>query len=77
MKTLHIAIENDQCHLVTEDKFDFDEILGVAISMIRGTMERAAGDNQELKKELYSRVNYQVSSMLTEFIPDTSWLKPE
>lgn len=76
MKTIHIAIQDEQCHLYTEDTFDFDEMLGVCISMMRGVMERAAGDDLVLKKELYSRVNYQVSSMLTEYIPDSTWLKP-
>lgn len=76
MKTLHLAIQDEQLTTITEDQFDFDEILGIATALIHGVMERAAGDDLTLKKELYSRVNFRISSMLTEFIPDLTWLEP-
>lgn len=76
MKTIHLAIQDEQLTTYTQDQFDFDEMLGVATSLIQGVMERAAGDDMVLKKELYSRVNHRISSMLTEFVPDSSWLEP-
>ena len=76
MKTLHLAIQDEQLTTITEDQFDFDEILGIVTALIHGVMERAAGDDLTLKKELYSRVNFRISTMLTEFIPDLTWLEP-
>lgn len=77
MKTIHLAINEDrELIMATEDQFDFDEMLGVACALLQGVMERAAGDNLILRKELYSRVNYRMSAMLAEYIPDATWLEP-
>lgn len=78
MKTIHLAIQEDQdLMMVTQDEFDFDEMLGITCALLQGVMERAAGDNETLRKELYSRVNYRISSLLTEFLPDVAWLTSE